>query len=257
MFVRGFAVQMASASTIRCVQSERIRVLSSVRKLTPSKGGVVYWMSRDQRVQDNWALLHARDLALEHKVPLSVVFCLVPHFHEATIRHYGFMLRGMEEIQSQLQELSLPFALLSGWPAEQLPQYVQKHEICAVVTDFSPLRVPRAWKNDLVSSLPSIPIIEVDAHNVVPVWVASPKLEVGARTIRPKITNLLPVYLKDIPKLELDPRLTPAASIVSDVATRIDWEAVRASLQVFEERAARRVCRPRDALLTNSRLTCC
>jgi hypothetical protein len=34
-------------------------------------GPVLLWMSRDQRVHDNWALLHAQDVALHHKVPLG------------------------------------------------------------------------------------------------------------------------------------------------------------------------------------------
>ena len=73
-------VAQMSTSVRPVVRSERVRTLSAVKQLKPSPGGVVYWMSRDQRVQDNWALLHARDLALQHGVPLSVVFCLVPHF---------------------------------------------------------------------------------------------------------------------------------------------------------------------------------
>lgn len=40
---------------------------------------------------------------------------------------------------------------------------------------------------------------QVDAHNVVPCWVASGKLEYSARTIRGKITNLLPEFLTDFP----------------------------------------------------------
>lgn len=38
---------------------------------------------------------------------------------------------------------------------------------------------------------------------MVPVWIASDKREYAARTIRPKITNKLPEYLKDIPTLPL------------------------------------------------------
>lgn len=43
---------------------------------------------------------------------------------------------------------------------------------------------------------------QVDAHNIVPCWVASPKLEYSARTIRGKITNLLPEFLTDFPPVE-------------------------------------------------------
>lgn len=48
----------------------------------------------------------------------------------------------------------------------------------------------------------SVTIHEVDAHNIVPIWVASDKLEYGARTIRGKINKLLPVYLIDFPMLQ-------------------------------------------------------
>ncbi|MFO7728151.1 MAG: hypothetical protein R6X11_07460, partial [Desulfonatronovibrio sp.] len=33
-------------------------------------------MSRDQRINDNWALIHAQDLALKHNQSLWAVFCL-------------------------------------------------------------------------------------------------------------------------------------------------------------------------------------
>ena len=60
-----------------------------------SPGGVVYWMSREQRVQDNWALLHAHELAMKNRVGLSVIFCIAPSFLGATMRHYDFLLRGL------------------------------------------------------------------------------------------------------------------------------------------------------------------
>ena len=41
---------------------------------------------------------------------------------------------------------------------------------------------------------------EVDAHNVVPCWVASPKAEYGAYTLRPKLKRLLPLFLEDFPQ---------------------------------------------------------
>ena len=88
----------AAAPALISVKADRIRTLSSVKSVKPSEGGVLYWMSRDQRVQDNWALLHARQLADEHGVGLSVAFCMVPGFLGATIRHYGFMLLSLIHI---------------------------------------------------------------------------------------------------------------------------------------------------------------
>lgn len=45
----------------------------------------------------------------------------------------------------------------------------------------------------------------MDAHNIVPCWVASPKLEYAARTIRGKITKQLPEFLTDFPPVEKHP----------------------------------------------------
>jgi hypothetical protein len=47
-----------------------------------------------------------------------------------------------------------------------------------------------------VAEAVQVRVEEVDAHNVVPVWEASPKRETAARTIRPKIHKMLPEFLK-------------------------------------------------------------
>ncbi|CAI9546446.1 unnamed protein product [Staurois parvus] len=77
---------------------KRVRLVSVEENLKDDAEGIVYWMSRDQRVEDNWAFLYAQRLAVKQKLPLHVAFCLVPKFLEATIRHYGFMLKGLKEV---------------------------------------------------------------------------------------------------------------------------------------------------------------
>ena len=49
--------------------------------------------------------------------------------------------------------------------------------------------------NAQVAKKINIPFDEVDAHNVIPCWVASDKREYGARTIRSKIHKKLPEFL--------------------------------------------------------------
>ena len=41
------------------VNPKRIRILKPWKGGSEKKGPVVYWMSRDQRMSDNWALLYA------------------------------------------------------------------------------------------------------------------------------------------------------------------------------------------------------
>lgn len=48
---------------------------------------------------DNWALLNAQELAITLGLPLYVVFNLVPRFLDATERQFGFMLKGLREVE--------------------------------------------------------------------------------------------------------------------------------------------------------------
>lgn len=83
-------------------KKKRVRILSDAKEVDESKKGIVYWMSRDARVQDNWAFLFAQKLALKNELPLHVCFSLVPKFLDATIRHYKFMLKGIAAVEEML-----------------------------------------------------------------------------------------------------------------------------------------------------------
>ncbi len=175
-----------------------------IRTLKPGETGsgpVAYWMSRDQRVEDNWALLFARGMAEDAGVPLFVVFCMKDEFLGAGRRQYEFMVEGLQEVEGSLSLKKIPFIFLRGSPGEEIPSFVDKYSIGTLVTDFSPLRSKRAWTEKTASKL-EIPFYEVDAHNIVPCWVASGKQEHAAYTFRPKINALLPEFLVEFPELE-------------------------------------------------------
>lgn len=181
-------------------------------------------MSRDQRVSDNWALLFAAELAKGER-PLAVVFCLVPEFLEATERQYGFMLRGLRELEQTLSRHHIPFFLLLGKPEEEIVTFAKQVNAGAVVTDFDPLRIKQTWKTAAAKHLPCA-LFEVDAHNVVPCFVASPKLEFGAYTIRPKIHKQLRAFLTEFPKLP------PQKIAWPHTYKPVDWEAVTSVLRI-------------------------
>ena len=52
---------------------------------------VLYWMIRDKRVEDNWALLEAQKIAVKNNVPLLVCFHYHGFYKDANIRHYKFL----------------------------------------------------------------------------------------------------------------------------------------------------------------------
>ena len=188
-------------------------------------GPVVYWMSRDQRVSDNWALLHAQETAIRSRQPLAVIFCLVPDFLGATQRQYGFMLKGLEMVEEKLAEKGIPFILLTGDPSREIPRFLKNAGARWLYTDFDPLRIKRRWKAEVSDSI-NLPFTEVDAHNIVPCRIASPKLEWAAYTLRPKIRKLLDIYLKPCPSVVKHPwRL-------NNNIKPVDWDRTRSLLKV-------------------------
>ena len=162
-------------------------------------GPVVYWMSRDQRAADNWALLYAQALARRRDVPLAVVFCLAPAFLGSTLRQYGFMLRGLEQVEKRLRRAGIPFFLEMGRPEDSIPAFCRRHGVGEIVTDFDPLRLKRAWREIVAARCP-VPLYEVDAHNIVPCRHASLRQEYAAYTLRPKLLKALPEFLIDLPR---------------------------------------------------------
>jgi deoxyribodipyrimidine photo-lyase len=157
------------------------------------------------------------------------------------------MLTGLREIEDSLKQKNMPFFLLSGSPEDQVPAFASRYSVGAIVTDFDPLRIKSAWKKAVARKI-DVPLYEVDAHNIVPCWLASPKQEFAARTFRPKIQRLLGDFVDKFPKLQRHP-----FSWVRNNSTT-DWDRLRGSLHVDTavsevtwikagERAARRALR--------------
>jgi deoxyribodipyrimidine photo-lyase len=204
------------------VNSQRIRLLRDGNNI---KGSVIYWMSRDQRVHDNWALLFAQNLAKENNSELAVVFNLVPDFLEATIRQYGFMLKGLEQLEKELKKYNIPFYLFQGKPEETISKFIKEFNISIIVSDFDPLRIKRIWKRELAKKI-DIPFYEVDTHNIVPCMYVSQKVEFGAYTIRPKINRALSEFLVEFP------RLSKMQNPKSLSVKSINWTNIKKALNI-------------------------
>lgn len=197
-----------TASNILDFQFEktRVRILNDQKNIKENSNGVIYWMFRDQRVQDNWAFLFAQRLAMKSQTPLCVCYCLLEKFLDANMRHYRFLVGGLQELEEECRKLNINFYLFYGNGGAEVPKFVKKHNIGAVVCDLSPLRVPMQWLENLKKDTPvNVPVIQVDAHNIIPVWETSDKQEHAARTIRIKINKKLDKYLTEFPPLVRHP----------------------------------------------------
>ncbi len=173
-----------------------LKRVREVHKGEYAGGPVLLALGRDIRASDNDAIVYAAHIAHKHDVPLIVSTCIWPLFQGATSRHYDFFYEGLQETEERLRALGIPLVILFGCEEVELEHFIKKEKIGFLVTDFLPLRFSKKWKTALKEKI-AIPWYEVDAHNVVPAWLASDKQEFAARTIRPKLYKLLPDFLDE------------------------------------------------------------
>lgn len=188
-------------------QRVQLRTKSTISRTGP----IVYWMSRDQRVNDNWALLYAQELALKQKSPLIVVHNLLPQYLGGSSRQYRFKTESLLKVEKELAAKNIPFFITVADKKEtaekQLYQLFADISVSAVVMDFNPLRIQQQWLQEVVyeGEKEEYAVYEVDAHNIIPAWVLSQKQEYAAYTIRKKVHRLLPDFLTDFPAVVKHP----------------------------------------------------
>lgn len=198
------------------VNTQRVRSLNAVVGKVAT-GPVVYVMTREQRVHDNWALLYAQEKAQELGVSLEVLFVIGPMFLHGTARHNNWMITSLQDVEGELHKLQIPFSVQHGEWGKVLPEFVAKYNVSALVFDFNPLQPVRQWRDTVAKKL-TIPVYEVDARNIIPCWHASDKQEYAAYTFRPKVHKLLPEFLEDFSALR--------KQVSSKNVPKPDWEAL-------------------------------
>jgi deoxyribodipyrimidine photo-lyase len=154
---------------------------------------VIYVMSRDQRVNDNHALLAAQAMAIEQNASLFVLFNMKVVKNRSR-EHYAFMLEGLREVSAQLSALDIQFVMQSGDAAANILKVSAEVQAGALYFDFSPLNGSRNRSKKIAGTF-SGGVYVVDTHNIIPVWVTSDKREYAAHTMRRKIHLALEPYV--------------------------------------------------------------
>ncbi len=176
------------------IQKERLTILSS-KKI--QKGDyVLYWMQAAQRTEANYALEYAIHQANKHDLPLIVFFGLTDQFPDANLRHYYFLLEGLQDVSQSLQKKGIELIVRQGSPEHSIQDLAAA--ACLVVVDQGYLRIQRDWRSIAAHSL-DCPLIQVESDVIVPLQITSSKEEYSAATIRPKIYKNLQKFLVEIP----------------------------------------------------------
>lgn len=153
---------------------------------------VVYWMQRAQRGVDNPALDVAIAAANELQKPVAVFFGLHPHYPNANLRHYTFLVEGLKETAERIEARGAAF-VFRPYPHHDLIRFCEEVNACLVIGDENPLREPERWRQSAAQKL-LVPFWTVDADVVIPTKLFT-KDEYAARTLRPKIHRELHRYL--------------------------------------------------------------
>lgn len=180
----------------------RCRFISDCTTVKPNCGSIIYCMRRDFRVNDNWAMIYSQMLALQKNATLHICFFAKqkPSLYP-TMRQFKFLIEGLKEVAAEANSYGMNFYFIDDF-ATKLVSLVKENNVGAVITEVYPVRPYKQDESTLKLDLPEdVPFILVDAHNIVPVWVASNKEETAARTIRPKITKSLHYYQVEFPAL--------------------------------------------------------
>lgn len=184
---------------------------------------VLYVMSRDQRTQDNHALLAAQELAVKHNVAVYVLFV----FKKAGVRsreHYQFMLDGLREVERSLELHNIPFIMrYDESPYHEILTVVDEIDVGAVFFDFSPLKGARKLVKKVAANCERT-VTVVDTHNIIPAWVVSDKQEYAAHTMRSKVHKKLEHYLLSPPPLrtQTKPDYSTPSLTFEDAQTFVD-----------------------------------
>jgi deoxyribodipyrimidine photo-lyase len=174
------------------IQEDRIAYLNE--KDEQEGKYVLYWMQASQRVQYNQALETAIRIANKRSIPVLVYFEIIDHFPDANLRHYYFMLEGLQEIDQELQQMGIQMVIHYSVTGQYPNLMALARNAVMVVTDCGYLRFQTEWREKYAQELPCL-LVQIESDVIIPVESASSKEEFTAGTFRPRINRLLMNYL--------------------------------------------------------------
>ena len=187
----------------RQIREERVRDLNE--EDVRDGDYVQYWMQSSQRAEQNHALEYAVKRANDLGQRLLVVFGLTDDYPEANLRHYAFMLEGLEDAQEALARRGIKMVVRRGSPDEVAIDAAKDASL--VVTDRGYLRPQRRWRERVAREAGCL-VTQVESDVVVPVELASGKQEHAARTLRPKIAEYLQDFLVELTPTKVEKQST-------------------------------------------------
>lgn len=154
--------------------------VKNLNDATFKNGDVIYLMSRELRLQDNWGLLFAQELAKKHKTNLKILISPI----DFSAAQKPFLDKGLKILFDNLKLNGINYII-----SDKLPKNTG-----ALIVDFNPLQ-----KESNKFGGQNFAVFEVDSHNIVPASHISDKQEFSAATLRRKIYANIGEFLTEFP----------------------------------------------------------
>jgi len=179
------------------MNNNRIEIIKKAKYSIDKGDFVLYWMQQSMRVNYNHALNYAIERANEVNLPVLVFFSIDSSFPDINIRNLSFMVEGLKEIEIELKKRGINFIIEVGQAVKLVEKYLSSTKL--LVVDKGYLRYQRHIRKQcfdlIINKYEDIRVVMIDTDVIVPVSVASQKIEYGAYTIRPKLTKMYLDYL--------------------------------------------------------------
>jgi deoxyribodipyrimidine photo-lyase len=213
------------------IRRERVKVLNEEE--VRNGNYVLYWMQASPRSEYNHALEYAILKANELNKPLVVFFGITDTYPEANERHYYFMLEGINEVQSSLEQKGVRMVIWHKSP--EVGAIELSKDASLAVVDRGYLKIQRKWRSYAAKNV-ACPLVQVESDVIVPVEEASPKEEYSAATFRSKIKKKLDYFLA--PLRENNPKVD---SLHMDFASFDVEDVKRAIARLNIDRSVKKV----------------
>ena len=145
-------------------------------------GEIVYLMSREFRLEDNWVVIFGQKLAKQYNKKFKIIIDLSKINYSK--KQESFLLEGLNFLKENAAHYNIDFEIV-----EEIPE-----NIGALIIDFNPINLQTN-----IARVANFACFEVDSHNIIPARYISNKQEFSAATLRRKIYANLAGFLTEYP----------------------------------------------------------
>ncbi len=192
---------LSQAGNARLTQllHERVRALNDAPE-KPENGFVLLWLQGQRRLGQNLAFAHAQRRANELNRPLVVYEALKFNYPHASDRFHRFVLEGAADNAREAASRGVAYRFFLERPdSPRGVLHALAARSCLAVTDWLPTFIHPEQTRAFARRAP-VRVELVDAAGIAPLAI-SEKVEIGARTLRPKLHKRLDELLCEIPEI--------------------------------------------------------